>query len=714
MIGAYSDIRGAVSTDAGTTWGFGFGGQGLNSLYRVAAGSNGTLYAATSSVHDIYQSTTLTDQRIDGGTGSVLYSNDKGHAWLKLHDFPGPVVWVATDPTNPNRLYAAVANSFSGGIYVSNDINTGNLSTWTKANNPPRTEGHPFNVVVLNDGTLVCTYSGRRTTNGDFTNSSGVFISADGGTTWTDRSSNKMLYWTKDLVVDPHDPSQNTWYVGVFSGWGGPPNGLGGLYKTTNRGLTWGRILDVDRVTSCTINPLDHNEMYVTTEVSGLWYSGNATAETPDFTNVASYTFRQPERVFFNPYKPGEVWVSSFGNGMKVGTFFSPTMPPQAPSLVLPRKDSVGVPVNSSLFWSMVPGATTYQVQLSKQSDFSTRVIDSSGLTVPRLEFAGLTPSTKYYWRVRGANAAGSGIWSAVWNFTTAAPGAPSTAPLLVSPQNDTVGVPLARSLYWNSIAGVTTYQVQLSTDPAFTTTMIDTSGLTTTTLPVTGLAENTHYYWRARGANAAGSGPWSLTWNFTSLTLPKAPVAVVLRSPNDGSTNASSRPVLQWHAVPGATTYHLQLSMRQDFSVVQVDETTLTDTVYTAPTLASGTTYYWRVSAVNEVGAGPWSPTWSFTTFVGSSVPADPSTGVARLVRAYPNPVSGKATIELDLPGAGFAVVTVVDGLGRQMAVIASEPMPRGRRVMQWDATGLPSGEYFCRLSFAGKVYVERMTVVR
>jgi len=35
---------------------------------------------------------------------------------------------------------------------------------------------------------------------------------------------------------------------------------------------------------------------------------------------VKSYPFRQPERVFFNPYNQSEVWVTSFGNGMKVGT----------------------------------------------------------------------------------------------------------------------------------------------------------------------------------------------------------------------------------------------------------------------------------------------------------------------------------------------------------------------------------------------------------
>jgi hypothetical protein len=39
----------------------------------------------------------------------------------------------------------------------------------------------------------------------------------------------------------------------------------------------------------------------------------------PTWTLVASYPFRQPERVFFNPYNQNEMWVTSFGNGMKVG-----------------------------------------------------------------------------------------------------------------------------------------------------------------------------------------------------------------------------------------------------------------------------------------------------------------------------------------------------------------------------------------------------------
>ena len=320
IFASYSDIRGTRSTDGGVSWSFNYTGQAYNSTYQsLKHPLTGVMYAATSSVHDMYQSTRLQDSILDSGTGAIKYSSDGGANWLTLHDFVHPVIGLALDPNSTNRMYASVIHSTLGGIYVSSNIQNGAASTWTKLASPPRTEGHPFSIHVLNDGTLVCSYSGRRNSSGVFTASSGVFVSTDSGATWLDRSHTGMRYWTKDLVLDPYDPTQNTWYAGVFSGWGGPPNGLGGLYRTTNRGTTWTRINSLDRVTSCTFSPVNSNEMYLTTETDGLWYSSNINTVSPVFTAVASYPFRQPERVFFNPYNPSEVWVTSFGNGLRVG-----------------------------------------------------------------------------------------------------------------------------------------------------------------------------------------------------------------------------------------------------------------------------------------------------------------------------------------------------------------------------------------------------------
>lgn len=327
IFGSYSDIKGTRSTDGGNYWSFNYTGHSNNTMYQsVSHPVSGILYGATSTVHDMYQSTYLTDARINSGLGRVLFSSNKGQTWQTLHDFSHPVISIALDPNNINRMYASVIHSTLGGIFVSDNIQNGGSSTWTKLANPPRTEGHPFNIKVLNDGTLLCSYSGRRNSSGVFTASSGIFISTNSGVSWIDRSHSGMYYWTKDVIVDPHDVNQNTWYGCVFSGWGGPPNGLGGLYKTTNRGLNWTKINNLDRVGSCTLNPESPDEMYLTTEVNGLWYSSNINSATPVFTQVSGYKFRQPERIFFNPYNSNEVWVTSFGNGIKAGYTVQPVI----------------------------------------------------------------------------------------------------------------------------------------------------------------------------------------------------------------------------------------------------------------------------------------------------------------------------------------------------------------------------------------------------
>ena len=66
--------------------------------------------------------------------------------------------WVATDPTNASRLYAAVvdSNTTIGGIWVTNNLSAGAASTWTELPTPPRKRTgahglHPVPVAVRPD-----------------------------------------------------------------------------------------------------------------------------------------------------------------------------------------------------------------------------------------------------------------------------------------------------------------------------------------------------------------------------------------------------------------------------------------------------------------------------------------------------------------------------------------------------------------------------------
>jgi hypothetical protein len=334
VVAGYTDIYGARSTDGGQSWSFPSNiSLAGNSIYQISSVTTNSvpsgviLYAATSTTHDIYESTHVVDSTLGGG-GKIIYSADKGATWSLLHDFGHPVVYTATDPTNPNRLYASVVSTTAGGIYVTNDLQDGAASTWTKLANPPRTVGHAYNIQVLKDGSIVVTYSAQQLlVNGvyQFTATAGVFYSTDGGQTWQDRTligtkgNPSMQYWTKDVTIDPNDPTQSTWYVAVRSGYGGDgsANATGGLYRTTDKGLTWTRVFNKDSE-SCAFNPAT-GDLYVATLDNGLWYCGNPKAANPTFTQT-TYAFRQPSRIFFDPYDPSQVWVTAFGDGLTVGT----------------------------------------------------------------------------------------------------------------------------------------------------------------------------------------------------------------------------------------------------------------------------------------------------------------------------------------------------------------------------------------------------------
>jgi len=93
-----------------------------------------------------------------------------------------------------------------------------------------------------------------------------------------------------------------------------------------------------------------------------------------------------------------------------------------------------------------------------------------------------------------------------------------------------------------------------------------------------------------------------SAFYDLPSGTAPST--APVLSTPIDLSTGVSLTPTFSWSAVSGTNVkYHLQISTSSNFSS-PIDYTGLTTTSFTPSTgLAQGTTYYYRVYAVNSYG---------------------------------------------------------------------------------------------------------------
>ena len=100
--------------------------------------------------------------------------------------------------------------------------------------------------------------------------------------------------------------------------------------------------------------------------------------------------------------------------------------------------------------------------------------------------------------------------------FDTAVPATPAEAVRLGAPADGAPARPTNPTLQWEALPGSDEYHVQLATDEGFT------EGLRqhfteTSLLALDDLDAQTAYYWRVRGANVSGFGPWSDVWRFST-----------------------------------------------------------------------------------------------------------------------------------------------------------------------------------------------------
>jgi hypothetical protein len=65
-----------------------------------------------------------------------------------------------------------------------------------------------------------------------------------------------------------------------------------------------------------------------------------------------------------------------------------------------------------------------------------------------------------------------------------------------------------------------------------------------------------------------------------------------------------------------------------------------------------------------------------------------------------YPNPFNPTTTIKYELPKSSYVRLSVYDLLGREVSVLVNEWKPPGTYEVRFDARGLASGVYLCRLT--------------
>jgi hypothetical protein len=649
-----------LSTNNGVSWSAVNSGLTYTSVGSLALGGS-YLFAGTS------------------GAG-VFRSTNNGTSWTPANSGIASESILALVPTGSNLL----AGTYGDGIFLSTD----NGTSWTAVNSG-LTDKTVRALVAVGTDVFAATYSGVFLSKNNGASwaavnsglaslyvfslgvigssvlaetESGIFLSTNEGTSWTNASSGLPSAYPNACVYSVTTSGSNL-FAGNYMGgvWRrplsdftppatpaqvSPSNGAIGVSKTPT--LSWNASTGAASYQLQVSTSSD----FSSTVVNRSGITGTSSAVS-GLSNNTLYYWR------INATNDGG--TSAYSGAWSFTTIVAA---PAAPTLALPLNAATGVSLNPTLSWNASTGAASYRLQVSATSDFSTPVVDQSGIMGTSYVVSGLLNNTLYYWRVNATNAGGTSSYSGAWSFTTivAAPAAPA----LASPSNAATGVSTSPTLSWNASTGAVSYQVQVSTSSSFSTTVVDQSGITGTSYAVSGLSNNTLYYWHVNATNAGGTSSYSGAWSFTTIVA--APPAPALALPSNAATGVSTSPTLSWSASSGSVSYRLQVSTSSDFSTVVVDQSSITGTSYAVSGLSNNMLYYWHVNATNAGGTSSYSGAWNFTTIVTAPAapalasPTNAATGVLTNPTLSWSASTGAASYRLQISIASDFSTPVVD----------------------------------------------------
>jgi hypothetical protein len=82
------------------------------------------------------------------------------------------------------------------------------------------------------------------------------------------------------------------------------------------------------------------------------------------------------------------------------------------------------------------------------------------------------------------------------------------------------------------------------------------------------------------------------------------------------------------------------------------------------------------------------------------------------KLFQNYPNPCNPTAIIKYMTYHIGSMTMKVYDMFGREIALLVNEYKHPGTHLVQWNASGMPSGIYFCQLQAGNVVHTKKLVL--
>jgi len=183
-------------------------------------------------------------------------------------------------------------------------------------------------------------------------------------------------------------------------------------------------------------------------------------------------------------------------------------------------------------------------------------------------------------------------------------------APLLLMPSNKSTILTINPLLQWHVAAFASFYNLQVSDESEFLTTIFDINGIVEASYVINNLKPETEYFWRVRALDTFDISPWSEVWSFTTFSN-----KVALVFPANNSIKQPLNIRFTWQPLPNALKYHFQLAKDNAF-VNKIYENAELTSEFVDYKLEKNTKYYWRVRAALGSEVTGWSDVWTFTTF--------------------------------------------------------------------------------------------------
>jgi peptidyl-prolyl cis-trans isomerase B (cyclophilin B) len=321
---------------------------------------------------------------------------------------------------------------------------------------------------------------------------------------------------------------------------GGDPNSISGPINTWGQGQPWQQnvpaefnvvrhlkgIIGAARDTN--INSA--NSQFYICVGSPTYLDGNYTVfgRVTSGLNIVDSIALSPRDPNDVPFQKISMFVTAIGTNPSV---------PLSPQLNTPADNAVSVVNTQTFSWSAVDSAVMYTIEFSNDSLFNN-IAFSKNVALPQTTFPNMNGLTDYFWRVKANNGGHESAYSQVRRFNSTTGAANGIYPIMAS-----TGLPINLNFIWSSVQGATSYILQVSTSPTFTTASMiyNQGGLIDTIQTVTGLLTNKVYYWRVQSENNGLPGMFSAKYYFTTGTSTgineTSSEAIILNSPYPNPT---------------------------------------------------------------------------------------------------------------------------------------------------------------------------------